>query len=95
MEINNFLNNSKKNLSRYFSKKSGLFLLIFIVSAILFSRIFVSAQQDSTLEEKILQKLETVIKAQSDNQGALNTILSRLDEVKKELEVIKIRATVH
>ncbi|MDP2940384.1 MAG: hypothetical protein Q8O13_09980 [Candidatus Omnitrophota bacterium] len=76
-------------------KKAWVLLLIFLLSGIFLSKIFVSAQQDTTFEEKILKKLEAIKEAQSNNQEALNKILNSLEDIKKELEVIKIRATVH
>ncbi len=64
-------------------------ILLFFASRILFG------QQDVAIEEKILQKLEIIINEQTKTKDLLNEILNNQEEIKKRLDIIKVRATVH
>lgn len=86
-------NDFMKPFSLFFKKVClVLFLIIF---CIFISKLFCNAQQDMSLEEKILDKLEALVEGQTDIQDALNKILSNQEDIKKELDVIKIRIMVH
>jgi len=75
--------------------KKVLWVLFLIIFGIFLLKALSVAQQDTPIEEKILQKLGVILEAQSKIQNALDKILSNQEEIKKELEIIKIRATIH
>lgn len=81
-------------MAENFFKKVFCVLFLIIFGIFLLKALSV-AQQDIPLEEKIFKKLETILEAQSKIQDALDKILSNQEGIKKELEIIKIRATVH
>lgn len=88
----NKINNNFLNGAIIFLKK-WRWVLFFVVLAGSLSKALVSAQQEIPAEEKILQKLEVVLETQSKLQDSLNTVLSNQEEIKKELEIVKIRAS--
>ena len=65
-------------LAPAFLKRGGLVLFL-IMAGLLASKFLVTAEQESPSEEKILQKLDKLLNGQ--------------EEIKKELEVIKVRVT--
>jgi len=74
----------------------GLSFLVLVFFGILSAQIFANAQQDapSSTEGKIMPKLEEILDRQKKIQDSLEQVLSNQDEIKKELYVVKIRATV-
>lgn len=77
-------------------KNKRVFFCALAICAILLSRVLVNAQQAlPDIQEQILQKLEALSQAQSDQGNKLDQILLKLDAIEKELEIIKVRATIH
>ncbi len=90
--------NSLRNfleLIPFFLRKRGRVLFFFFLGIFLLKILLCAAQEQIPLEERIFQKLGAILEAQSKIQNALDKILSNQEEIKKEIEIIKIRATVH
>jgi len=87
----------KNNFSRVpLYKNKGVFFCALVICGILLSRVLVNAQQPlPDIQEQILKKLEALSQIQAEHADKLNQILLKLDAIQKELEIVKIRATVH
>jgi len=77
-------------------KNKWVFFCLLVLCAVFLSRVLVNAQQVlPDIQEQILQKLEDLGRIQAEQGGKINQILLKLDAMQKELEIIKIRATIH
>ncbi|MFZ5799936.1 MAG: hypothetical protein ACOY3D_00960 [Candidatus Omnitrophota bacterium] len=75
-------------------KKVG-WVFFFAAVVVFASWVFSRAQDSSGSDQGILLKLERIIDSQARLEDLLNTIINNQAEIKQELQVIKIRATVH